>query len=115
MLAPGFVPLIVCVKAFVAFLRTSVPWVVDATPLVNAPVTLRLVPVAAPITGVTSIGPSLNTRLVFVNPVVPAAKERYSICVVETEEATGNPLTSLTKALSARILVNPLTVVPSTA
>ena len=66
---------------------------------------------ATPSVGVTSTGLVLNTRFVLVVPVVPVAKERYCNCVVETEEATGNPLASLTKARLAVILVKPVTEV----
>ena len=66
-------PLIVWVKALVAFLNTNVPAADEATPDVCAPVVSKLVPVAAPMFGVTKVGEVENTKFVEVVPVAPAA------------------------------------------
>ena len=56
-------------KALVAFLKTNVPAADEATPEVCAPVVSKLVPVAAPIFGVTKVGEVEKTKLVDVVPV----------------------------------------------
>ena len=60
-------------NALVAFLKTNVPAADEATPEVCAPVVSKLVPVAAPMFGVTKVGEVENTKFVEVVPVAPAA------------------------------------------
>jgi hypothetical protein len=120
------VPVVGSVRVVVAVAVSVVlnaPDVASVEPLssVSVPVVVDIVKPfievanAAPNVGVTSVGLVLNTRFVLVVPVVPVADARYCNCVVETVDAIGNPLASLTKARDAVISVSPLTVVPFAA